>query len=296
MPKQDDLRKGALYMVATAFLFAVMGVAVKLLAQTLPNAVVVFLRNFFGLLVLLPFLTRLGPGGLRTRNLRGHLVRGLAGLMAMYCFFYAIGHMRLADAVLLNYSLPLFVPFIERAWLHEPVPASLWPPILLGFLGLVVILRPGAGVFEPVALVGLLAAVFSALAQVGVRNLTRSEPITRIVFYFGLVSTVVSAGPAALAWRTPAPALYPVLLMLAVSATVAQLLMTRAYSHAPAAQVGPFIYSAVVFAGLADWLFWGRLPDGLFVLGAALVVVASAFTLRRGRRAAAVAPLPETAG
>src|SRR5712692_5644787 len=102
----DDLPRGAAFMVACAFLFAVMGVAVKLSSQQLSNAMVVFIRNALGLLMLLPWLLRLGAGGLRTRHLAEHLVRGLAGLAAMYCFFYAIGHMRLAEAVLLNYSLP----------------------------------------------------------------------------------------------------------------------------------------------------------------------------------------------
>jgi drug/metabolite transporter (DMT)-like permease len=290
MPERHDLRRGALLMVGSALLFAVMGVSVKLAAQSLPNVLVVFFRNLLGLIMLAPWLLRLGARGLRTRELPGHLARGIAGLLAMYCFFYAIGHMRLADAVLLNYSLPLFVPFVERAWLGEPMPAGIWPPILLGFAGLVVILRPGSGVFEPVALVGLAAAVFAALAQVGVRRLTKSEPVTRIVFYFGAVSTLVSAAPAALAWRLPDAAALPALLLLGASATGAQLLMTRAYSHAPAAQVGPFIYSSVVFAGVFDWLIWRRLPDSVFLAGAALVVVAGALALRREKTPVAGAP------
>ena len=190
-------------MLASALLFAGMSAAVKLAAQSLPNHLVVFVRNALGLLFLLPMLFRLGRGGLRTHALGGHLVRALAGLAAMYCFFYAIAHMRLADAVLLNYSLPLFVPFIERAWLGEPMPAGLWRGILLGFVGLLFILKPGLGLFQPVALVALAAAVLAALAQVGVRNLTRTEPTTRIVFYFTWIATLVSGLPAALAWQTP---------------------------------------------------------------------------------------------
>ena len=85
----------------------------------------------------------------------------------MYCFFYALAHLRLADAILLNYSIPLFMPFVESAWLGEPFPRRLWGVILLGFAGIVLILKPGVGVFQPVALVGLLSALFASVAQVG---------------------------------------------------------------------------------------------------------------------------------
>jgi drug/metabolite transporter (DMT)-like permease len=286
---RDDLGRGAAFMVASALLFTLMGVGVKLSARTLPNTVVVFFRNALGLIFLAPWLLRLGPGGFSTRHFPEHVARGLAGLGAMYCSFYAIGRMRLADAILINYSLPLFVPFVERAWLGEPVPPRLWRGILLGFLGLVVILRPGIGLFQPVALVALCGALFAAVAQVGVRNLTRTEPVTRVVFFFGVIATTVSAAPAALDWRTPGPAAWLPLLGMGLAATIAQLFLTRAYAQAPAAQVGPFIYSSVVFAGLFDWWLWRVLPDALFLVGALLVCAAGILVLRTARPAAAPA-------
>lgn len=288
-----DLPRGAAFMVASAFLFAAMGASVKLASQELSNTMVVFARSALGLLMLLPWLPRLGRGGLKTRHLFEHLVRGLAGLGAMYCFFYAISRMRLADAVLLNYSLPLFVPFIESVWLGEPFPRRLWRGILIGFLGLILILKPGLSIFEPVSLAGLLAAILAALAQVGVRRLTATEPVTRIVFYFGLVSTLVSSVPAIADWTTPRASLAPTLLALGLSATLAQLFMTRAYAYAPAAQVGPFIYSAVVFAGLFDWALFATLPDGMTLAGAVLVCAAGILTLKI---AGAAPSEPEPAG
>jgi drug/metabolite transporter (DMT)-like permease len=267
-------------MTASAFLFAAMGVAVKMASRVLPNPMVVFIRSAMGLALLTPWAVRVGARGLRTSAFPEHVVRGLAGLGAMYCFFYAIAHMRLADAVLLNYSLPLFMPFVAWVWLQEPIPGRLFAPLLLGFLGLVLILRPGLDLFDPVALVGVLAALFAALAQTGIRRLSLTEPTTRIVFYFALISTVFSAFPLFTAWKTPAPALWGVLLALGLLATAGQLFLTRAYAQAPAAQVGPFIYTSVVFAALFDWLVWGKLPDALSVAGSVLVVVASVLTLR----------------
>ena len=132
-------------------------------------------------------------------------MRGLAGVAAVSCYFYAIARLPLADAVLLNQSIPLFVPLVERVWLGEPIPPRLWRVLLIGFAGLLLILRPGFGVFQPVALVGLASAALASIAQVGIRRLTRTEPVTRIVFYFGLIASLAAAPPAALTWRTPSP-------------------------------------------------------------------------------------------
>jgi drug/metabolite transporter (DMT)-like permease len=279
MAHEHDLRRGAAYMVASALLFALMGVAVKMASTALPNSVVVFFRSAFGFLTLLPWLLR--GVDLRTGHLKEHMVRSGAGIASMYCFFYALAHMRLADAVLLNYSLPLFMPFVESAWLGEEFPRRMWTPILLGFAGLLVILRPGTGLAQPVALFGVASALFAAVAQVGVRRLTRTDPVTRIVFYFAVTATVVTGAPLPWTWAAPpSTAVWIAVIASGVTATIAQLAMTRAYAHAPAAQVGPFIYSSVVFAGVLDWLFFRRLPDRFTLAGSLLVTGAGVLALR----------------
>jgi drug/metabolite transporter (DMT)-like permease len=275
-----DLRRGALFMVASAVLFASMAAAVRVAASELPNAPVVFFRHFIMLLFLLPWLWRQGRQALVTDDFPGHLVRGLAGVSAVACYFYAIARLRLADAVLLNQSMPLFIPLVERAWLGERVPPRLWGVLALGFAGLLLILRPGSGVFQPAALVGLASAVFASISQVGIRRLVRTEPVTRIVFYFGLVASLAALPPAVWWWRTPSALTWAVLLLMGVFATAGQLTLTRAYLHAPAAEVGPFLYAGPVFAGLLDWLLWGRLPDALFILGAVVVIAAATLALR----------------
>jgi len=285
-----DLRHGALLMVASAVLFASMAAAVRVAARELPNAPIVFFRHFLMLLFLLPWLRREGAGALATRDRRGHLVRGLAGVSAVACYFYAIARLRLADAVLLNQSMPLFVPIVERLWLGERIPPRLWRVLLLGFAGLLLILRPGTGVFQPAALVAVASAGLASIAQVGIRRLTHTEPVMRIVFYFGLIASLAAAPFALATWRTPSLPTWGTLLLMGVFATAGQLTLTRAYVHAPAALVGPFLYAGPVFAGLLDWVIWGRLPDAPFVAGAILVVLAATLALRL--RAAPAPALP----
>jgi drug/metabolite transporter (DMT)-like permease len=280
------LERGAAFMAGSALLFGGMSVAVKLAALTLPNSMVVFFRSAVALVLLLPWLLKHGRAALRTERAFEHGVRGLGGVTSMYCGFYAIGHMRLADAVLLNYSLPLLLPLVERVWLKEPVARRLWLPLAMGFGGLLLILRPGSGMFQSVALVGLASAVFGAIAQVGVRGMARTEPVTRIVFYFALIATSVSSVPLIFTWRTPTPSAWIALISAGVLATGAQFLLTRAYACAPAQQVAPFMYLTVVFSGLFDWLLWRVVPDGLFVVGALVVASAAILTLRLRSRVA----------
>ncbi len=277
---KTDFRKGALLMVVSAVLFASMAAMVSIAARDLQNAPIVFFRHFIMVVFLLPWLVREGPGALQTQDFRGHLVRGLAGVAAVACYFYAVARLRLADAVLLNQSMPLFSRRVERAGLGERFPGRLWGVLLLGFAGLLLILRPGTGVFDPAALVGLASAALAAIAQVGIRRLTRTEPVMRIVVYFGLVASVVALPPAVYWWTPLTPRLWGVLLLMGTFATIGQLTLTRAYVHAPAARVGPFLYAGPVFAGLIDWLVWGRVPDALFVAGAVVVSAAATLALR----------------
>jgi drug/metabolite transporter (DMT)-like permease len=258
-----------------------MGLGVRIVSADLPNAMVVFFRNALGLLVLLAWVPGIRAAGLATRRLPDHLVRSIAGLLAMYCFFYAIAHMSLADAMSLNYSMPLFLPFIESAWLKERVPRRVWGGLAIGFLGVLLILKPGTDLFRPLALIAVGGALLAALAQVGIRRLTATEPPARIVFYFGLVGTLVSAGPLGATWRTPAPRLWILLIGIGVLATTAQLLMTEAFGLAPAAQVGPFIYAAVPFSAALDLVVWRRPPDVVSMLGAALIIAAGVVVLKK---------------
>lgn len=285
-----DLPRAALFMVGAALLFAVMSVMVKLLSRSLPNTMVVFLRSALSLLVLLPPILARGVGQLSTRHLKEHVARGAAGMGAMYCFFFAISKLGLAEALLLNYSLPLFLPLVERVWLGAPTPRGTWRPLCIGMVGLVLILQPGPGLFRPAALIGVLGAVFAAVAQVGVRRLTLSESVTKIVFYFSVSSTLIALGPAALSWVTPSVDALPVLLGMVAAGTLAQLLMTRAYQLAPASQVGPFIYGSVVFAAGLDWAIFSHRPSALVSLGTGLVVFAGVSSLRGRSPKPAAAP------
>lgn len=289
MARQTNLRLGALCMVGAGVCFALMGACVKLASTTLPTDMVVFLRNAFSLITLVPILARQGGiGNLRTAHPWLHLMRTAFGLTGMVCFYYAISRLHLAEAVLLNYSQPLFIPFIAWAWLSERPSPAVYPAVLIGFVGVAFILKPGSGLISLPGLVGLSAGLFVAVAMVTIRNLSASEPTVRIVMYYGLFATFFSGVWAAGHWHMPTATAAAIMLGASVIGTVGQFLLTRAYTLAPAARVGALIYTAVIFAGLIGWLGWGERPGWSSLGGTALVIIAGvmAISQRRPRAAA----------
>lgn len=270
---QNDLRRGATYAVIAAAAFAVTGVCIKAAAKTTPNEVVVFFRSLVSLLALMPWVIRHGAGILKTQRLGGHLWRAGFGVCAMYCFFYAIAHLHLAEAMLLTYSTPLFVPFIAWFWIKEKPPAIVFPASLLGLLGIAFIVKPGS---EPInlsaGLVGVASGLFAACAMVSIRRISNTEPAPRIVIYFAAMATAISALPLLWAWKTPGLAEFMLLVGAGLFATAGQLNLTRAYACAPAARVGPFTYTAVIFSAVLAWLLWGEKLDRWSMLGSLLVV------------------------
>ncbi|MFK8069007.1 MAG: DMT family transporter [Gammaproteobacteria bacterium] len=275
---ETNLLRGALCSVLSAFLFALMGAGVKYSTQFVSSEAVVFLRNAFGLLFLLPWVHKAGLDTLKTKRFGAHLVRTLTGLIAMYCFFYAIAHLKLGEAVLLNFSSPLFIALFALIWLKEPAPRFVILAIMIGFLGVILILKPGFGVFSSAAIIGVAAGVFVALAMVSIRNLSSTEPTIRIVFYFSFLSTLISAVPLLWNWQTPDLEVWVVMLGAGFIATKAQLLMTYAYRLAPAAKIGAFAYTNVIFAATFGWLFWNEIFDHISLLGACLICISGVLT------------------
>lgn len=286
LPQPTGHEMPVLVVVASGLLFAIMGTIVKQVSSELPNAAIVFFRHAFGLIILLPLVTRRGMGGMRSHCLHLHLIRSLFGLGAAYCFFFALSELHLADAVLLNFTKPLFIPFIALWWLGERISAQLRWALVLGFTGVALILKPGSAIFDPVALIALASAALGALAHATIRRLTRTEPVTRIVFYFAVTSTLVSAIPMLWISFAATARLWLMLLAIGVLATSGQLLLTRGYAALPASRVSPYIYTSVVFAALFDWWFWGQLPDRFSLLGTTLVCLGGILATRRVEREA----------
>lgn len=286
---QTSYLRAALLVSASGLCFGVMNALVRYVSGQLPLSEVVFFRNAMGLLALAPWLVVGAREILRTAHWRLHLVRSLFGVSSMYCLFYALAHLPLADATLLNYTAPLYIPFIAAWWLRERAPRNVYRNILLGFAGVALILKPGSAMFDTAALVAAAAGIFTALAFVSLRRMADSEPALRTVFYFGLFGCLVSVVPASAVWVAPTPALWPWLVVMGICASAGQWLLTSGYRYAPAAVAGPFTYTTVLFSAALGWMFWSEKPDIWSALGTVLVIAAGTLLLRRSPATSATA-------
>lgn len=276
---RQNLILGSLFIVLSELMFATMGAAVKAVSNDLPYEMIVFMRCLFGAVLLSPLLWRYGWQHLKTRIWYLHVMRAGFGVAAMYCFFYALGNMPLANGMLLKMTSPLFIPLVAILWLGEGITRRVLMAIAIGFIGVILVLEPQGG-FQSVAIIGLLGGALAAVAKVTVRRLGHSEPTTRIVFYFSLVATLVSAVPLSWSWQTPETQSWLLLLLIGIVGTLGQLLLTRGYSIAPPSQVGAFTYTSVVFAAVFGYLFWDEVIDSLFVIGALIIAGAGVLILQ----------------
>ncbi|MGM0679887.1 MAG: DMT family transporter [Pseudomonadota bacterium] len=276
---RQSLMLGSLFIILSEIMFASMGAAVKAVSTDMPNEMIVFMRNLVGALVLLPLLWRYGWRHLQTRIWYLHVMRAGFGVAAMYCFYYALANMPLASGMLLKMTSPLFIPLVALVWLGEGITRRALLAVMIGFIGVILVLKPQSG-FQAVALVGLLGGALASVAKVTVRRLGRSEPTTRIVFYFALVATLVSGVPLSWSWQTPDTDSWLLLLLIGIVGTLGQLLLTRGYSVARPSQVGAFTYTSVVFAALFGYLFWDEMVDYLFVIGALIIAGAGMLVLQ----------------
>jgi drug/metabolite transporter (DMT)-like permease len=210
-------------------------------------------------------------------------VRAVAGLLSQALMFVAVKRMPLMDAVLLSNSAPLFIPLITWAWLKEKISGVVWASLLVGFVGVVLILKPNAAlVSNPAALIATSAAVFSAFALVTVNRLSTTESTERILFYYFLISSVAAAPFAVTEWRPLTEREWMYLIGIGAFMAAAQLLIVLAYRQASAGRIAPFNYSVVVFSGLIGWLVWKNVPDMLSLLGVILVTLGGMLSTKFG--------------
>jgi drug/metabolite transporter (DMT)-like permease len=283
-PQQSTLR-GLALLSLSALLFATMGVFIRLASHTVGNELVVFWRNLTGCLLLLPLVALKGPGFLRTDKPWMHLWRALVGLAAMYGFFYAIGHLPLSSAMIFTYSSPVFIPLVAWLFLKERITPIMVAAAGLGLVGVLLVCKPTTGLLNPIALIGIGSSLLASMAFVTVRALTATEPATRIVLFFNLVSTAISAIPLLWAGRWLTGREYVYVIAAGILATLSQVVMSKAYSYAPAGRIGPATYLAIIIAGIYAWVLWGEVPDTAALGGATLIFVATLMCLSRDKAA-----------
>ena len=275
--------KGIACMLLAVGLFAVMDALVKWLGETYPTVQLFFFRSAFAFIPLGIVIAWRGrwSSAIKVTNGWGHVLRSLIGMGAMGIFFYCFPRMPLADMIAITFAAPIFIVALSVPLLGEKVGPRRWSAVLVGFIGVMIILQPGGGGFESIALLALFGTVFYALAAISVRWLSRTETSTSIVFTFTLSCTLVSAALLPFGWVTPSLPDLALLICIGLIGGAAQVAMTDAFRHADVSLVVPFEYSAMIWAALLGFLFWGEIPGNNLWIGCAILVCSGLYILYR---------------
>ena len=286
--------RAALLMLGSTALFGLMVVAIRLASESLHTFQIAFFRNFFGLLAALPLLLRHGPGLLRTQNFPRYLFRCMVGICSMLAGFWAIGNLPLAQAISLSYSTPLFATIAAAALLGEQVRARRWAAVVLGFIGVLVIVRPGSTGFSTGTMVAVLAALLSAIVAIQIKQLSATEPADRIVIWTTLLWVPMSLVPALGVWSWPQGITWLWVATAGVFGTGGHMLWTRALKLGEVSALTPIGFMQLPIVAVFGWLLFDESLDRWTVAGAVVILVANAYIAHReavlARRAATGAP------
>ena len=281
-------------MLGSTFFFGLMVIAIRLASEQLHTLQVAFFRNVFGLVLLLMILGPRIKATLRSQHIPNYLLRSVIGFLSMFCSFWAIGHLPLAQAVSISYSSPIFVTIAAVLFLHETVRLRRWSAVIVGFIGVLVIIRPGSSDFSIGMLVALTGALLSAVVSIQIKQLSKLDSPDTIVLYTYLFWVAISLVPAIAVWQWPTALTWLWAILAGMLGTGGQLLWTRALKLGDVSALTPISFMQLPIVALAGWLLFGESIDRYTIIGAGIIFASNAYIAHRervlARRAATHAP------
>ena len=268
-------------MVLTGVLFVGVTVAVRYLGTSMNPVQAGFIRYAFGLLMVLPLLSRAGVLSLHSKRIGFHALRGLAHGCGVMLWFFAMSRIRIAEVTALGFTAPVFTTLGAALFLRERLRSYRVIAMLAGFAGALLILRPGFREIDIGALAQVAAAPLFACSFLMAKSATRTESSTMIVVMLSVFCTLTLALPALAVWRTPTLEELELLFATAALATTGHYCMTRAFKAAEVSAVQPFTFLQLVWATLLGLVLFDEHPDLWIALGGALIVTAASWMAHR---------------
>ena len=272
--------RGILWLSLGAFLFSVVDVFVKSLGGRFHPIEISFFRYACGLIFLTPVFLRMGLADLKTERLPLHLLRMGLAFAAQLGIFITVIHMPLADATAFMFSKPLFTTVVAVFMLHEVVSGRRWGATIVGFIGVLVLVRPGAEAINPIALVAVASAMTFAIANVLIRKMSTTEPTGRILFYYHIGGVLLFAGPAAYVWTMPLGIEWVLLISIGGLTTIGIFCFMRAFTVGQANAVGPAENLRLIYAAFFGYLLFSEIPSVWTAIGATIIVASTVYIAR----------------
>ena len=268
---ERDQKIGFIFAFFAAFSYSTMALMAKLATEVSPSAMI-FFRNFICLMIFLPSMLK--KKSFKVNNKPLIIIRACLGFCCLSCFYFAAKHLKLVDTVLLINTAPLFIPIIIMIWDRVKIPRNRIIAIIIGFFGVLFILKPSFDFLNLAGLIGLFAGVFMAGSMVILRKLSKTEATETILFYFFLGTVILGFVPMILTWKPfENPMMWVYLVNVGVLGLIFQYLTTKAYTYTTPTRVSVISYLSIVLSGIYGWIFCGNIPDFNSTVGVALVII-----------------------
>ena len=284
----DRLFAGIACKVVSTFLFSLLFAVIRWLGPDFPIGEIVFFRSFIGL----PIIVAVayfggGLGLLATKRIDSHALRSICGSVSMYCNFAAYTLLPLADATSIGFASPMFVVILAAAMLSERVHIYRWSAVAAGFAGVLIIAGPDAARASAElggAIYALTGAALTALAMIFIRRMSAHEHSITIAFYYLVTTSVLSLFTVPFGWAVPTWAQALALAFTGFAGGVGQLFLSYSYRFSEASVLAPFDYTALIWAVLLGYFFFGELPTPQVWIGAVIVIAAGLLIVFRERK------------
>jgi drug/metabolite transporter (DMT)-like permease len=278
--------RGALLLVCAMGLFALMDATGKVLMQRYPPFQIVWARYLGQALIVAVILAPRLHRVVRTGHVRLQLVRSALLFGATLCGFTAFSRLPLAEVTAVFQTAPLAITALAALVLREPVGPRRWAGVVIGFAGAMIVVRPGSAVFDPYALLPLVAAFLFASYSIATRFLGRDESNLTTLFYTAALGALIASAAVPFVWIAPAWGDLWLIGAMAGVGALGQFLLILAFSAAPAAAIAPFTYAGLLFAAALGFAIFGDAPDIWTMVGAAVIVGSGVYVWRREQIAA----------
>ena len=275
--------RGITLMFVSTFFFAAMHAVIRHLTEILHPFEVAFFRNAFGLIFVLPWFIRYGLQPLRTNHLKLHVYRSLVNVVAMFSFFYALSITPLAEVTALGFAAPIFTTVLAALFLGEVIRLRRWTAVIVGFIGTLIILRPGFAEIGLGQLLVLNSTIFWAVALLLIKTIGRYDSSITIITYMSLLQLPLSLGPALFVWTWPPADLWIWLLAIGLLGGGAQWLMTESLRVADTSVVMPVDFCKLPWTALLAYLAFAQVPDIYTWIGGAVIFGSALYIAYRER-------------
>jgi drug/metabolite transporter (DMT)-like permease len=278
--RDNRVVRGIMFMIGATVMFAISNAISKWVVAFYPVGEVMFARSLSSLIVCSAFmLPATGLAVFATKRVRDHLARGLSQAVSQTFTVIAFSLMPLAGAIAINFSAPLFSGLVSVLWLKERAGAARWGTLLVGFVGVLIVVQPGADSFQLGALFALANAVMYGSVTVAVRGMSKTESANTLLMWQMVTLAVFHAFLLVFGFRWPTPQDAALFGSMGIANAAAQYLWTKALHAAPATAVSPFYYFLLVWSLVLGFFVWGDIPTMSLLVGSGIVVASGLFLL-----------------